>query len=81
MKSNLAPFTIYNFLVYEYTVLLSTIYKKQGQKERKLRSKFIISQTFFFHNVQQHLFLQSINNINRRKGEFLIKKVIIFDLE
>ena len=40
-----------------------------------------INQTLFFHNVQRHLFLQSINNINRRKSEFLIEMVIICDLE
>ena len=40
-----------------------------------------ISQTLFFHNVQRHLFLQSINSINRKISEFLIKKVIICKLE
>ena len=40
-----------------------------------------ISQTLFFHNVQRHLFLQSINSINRKISEFLIKKVIICNLE
>ena len=40
-----------------------------------------ISQTLFFHNVQRYCFFQSINNINRRKSVFLIKKVIICDLE
>ena len=43
--------------------------------------RLCIGQTLFFHNVQRHLFLQSINNINRRKIIFLIKKVIICDLE
>ena len=55
---------------------------KSCPKERKLRLKqekcrLFICQTLFFHNVQRHLFLQSIN---RRKSEFLNKKVIVCDL-
>ena len=38
-------------------------------------------QTLFFHNIQRHLFLQSINNTNRRKSEFLNKKVVACDLK
>ena len=53
--------------------------KKFGFLQGKCR--LCISQTLFFHNVQRLLFLQSINNLNRRKREFLNKKVIVCDLE
>ena len=55
---------------------------KQGRKLRLKQGKcrLCISQTLFFHNIQRHLFLQSINGINRRKSEFLNKKVIVCDL-
>ena len=58
------------------------ILEKQGTLRLKQgKCRLCISQTLFFHNVQRHLFLQLINNINRRKSEFLIKNVIICDLE
>ena len=34
---------------------------------------FVLFQTLFFHNVQKHLFLQSINDTNRRKTKFVHK--------
>ena len=64
-------FILWNICIFRYKVH----YDMQG------KCCLCISQTLFFHDVQRHLFLQSINNINRRKSEFLNKKVIVCDLE
>ena len=59
--------------------------RKQGQKvvhkNVSQGCRLCISQTLFFHNVQRYLFLQSINNKNRRKSDFLNKKVSVCALE
>ena len=90
---DLKSYILRNICIFRYKVHYNTLVKSRLCKRQMSslynanvvfvqgKCRLCISQSLFFHNVQRHLFLQSINKTNRRKSKFLNKKVIVCDLE